>query len=322
VRAASSRAAYRASRAAASIPPAVPTCTVRTSTGSRPSARHCSPARRATSAEPSWSPWSTTTAPAPSPARGSANAAAAASTSESGPPEHATSTSEPPGRSSTLRRTARRAAATSGCGPATSAQDPANPGPRVGDLTRGGQRVGTGEHGVDRVAARLLLDSSHERRALAVLRELRVEAEQAPQDPLEGRADRAAPRVEARPDRGDRGHDPWADGVHRDVRVPLEERHDGTDLLDDLGLLAPEHPRERGTRVERRPAVAQRVAQHSRDPFDEVREALGDAVLALTLRELEEAFGPGAQVVGEPRGRGELQRVGLLVQRDPEAEVG
>src|SRR5699024_3556764 len=96
----------------------------------------------------------TTTAPIRRPARGPWNAAAAASARESAPPEQATSTVRPAGRSASAVRTTRRQAATAGCGPGTdtcSGVDALDPGVRPLDLGGGGQGLGAGPHLVEPV---------------------------------------------------------------------------------------------------------------------------------------------------------------------------
>ena len=88
------RAARRASRAAASIPPSRPTCTCRTSAAT-PRALSASAVCPATSAEPGCNPWSTTMHVTSADTRGAAHAAPRARARESAPPETPATTGPP-----------------------------------------------------------------------------------------------------------------------------------------------------------------------------------------------------------------------------------
>ncbi len=189
-----------------------------------------------------------------------------------------------------------------------------DPRGRVGDLRGRRQVLGAGEHRVEPVAPDPAPHAPDERRAVAVLRELRVEPEQAPQEAVQALGPRPlVPAGLERPtDLADRGHDRRADVVHRHVGVPLEQGHDGADPLEHVALVGVQH-------VEH---AAAPVAQRRAHGGQQLAQLRARAPLVVGREVAEQLRGAVAQVTGEPRRGGELQSVRLLVQRDPQAEVG
>src|SRR4051794_10877718 len=238
--AAAASACKRTVRAAASGPPSVPTSTVRTVTGARPSLRSSSAVASARSAEPTCRPWSTVTAPAGTPARGASNAIAAASARESAPPLQATRT----GCAERVRpgRTAPRSCATAGLGPTIgsggdrrSAEDPVDPLLRCSELVDPGQVRRPLPHSVEALHAHQIDDAADERPAVGVLLHLLLEAEQTAQHANE-RAPALAPLGEPLAQRLDRRDDVRADAVHHVLGVPLHQAHHRGDPVQDLPL--------------------------------------------------------------------------------------
>src|SRR5690606_3936335 len=212
----------------------------------RPRAMSASTVRCATSPDPGCRPWSTVTARNCASPREWRNAAAAASASESAPPDTATTNGSPPGTSaarSAVRTAAvaesRRGRRSDGAGSLTVASrcvrdrsHPVEPELRIGDLAGLGQGLGSGEHAGEALVAHRVDDGADEGRALAVLPQLRIHAQQAAHRTAGSHA-RVAAGLEARADRGKAGDDGGADRVHDDVRVALEEAHDRDDPVEE-----------------------------------------------------------------------------------------
>ncbi len=137
---------------------------------------------------------------------------------------------------------------------------------------------------------------------LAVRRELVDVGDQ----PVEGPGSLAA-LAELAADRGDAGDHARPDAVHHHVGVALEQRHHPGDPVDDLLLLGRAH------HVHEAAAVA---ADGPADTLQAVLEHPGRLDAVGQVADL------GAQVVAHPRDRGELHAVRLLVEADPQPEVG
>ena len=162
------------------------------------------PRSAATSADPGWRPWSMTTAPTCQPALAPSKAAAAARAIESGPPEQATRTRWSGARSARASRTPRRTAATAGSSGAfidARGQPCTRVTQRAGSAisSRVGRFAGLRPHGVEPCHADLVEGAPHEDGTVAVLPELRIEAEQLA-DHLVEWAGTGATRVELGPD--------------------------------------------------------------------------------------------------------------------------
>src|SRR4051794_22502718 len=316
--AAAASACKRTVRAAASGPPSVPTSTVRTVTGARPSLRSSSAVASARSAEPACRPWSTVTAPAGTPARGASKATAAARARESAPPLQATST----GCAERVRpgRTAPRNCATAGLGPLTGsggdggpAEDPVDPLLRRGELVDQRQVGRALPDTVEALHADEIDDAADEGPPVGVLLHLLLQAQQPAQHAVE-RAPALAPLREPLAQGLHRRDDVRPDAVHHVLGVPLDEAHHGGDPVEDLPLVRVADQREQALALAVGPAdgvaetleqVGEPLAEHLRREVGGLDE-LGDLVLEVAL---------------EPRERGELQLVGDLVQAHPEAEV-
>ena len=89
--------------------------------------------------------------------------------------------------------------------------------------------------------------------------------------------------------------------------MPFEQRHDRADLVDEDPLLGRQDVEDAGLVVGK--------------DLPEGRDHAAERLVALPGQVTEQRGEPCAQVPGEPRRGRELQRVGLLVQRHPEAEV-
>ena len=158
-------------------------------------------ASSATCAEPACSPWSTTTrlrAPRRRRCAAATNAAPAASASESGPPEQATRTSASGGRSATRggdRRPHRGHLAGGTAHPCTRRTHARGSAISCGSGRCSGRRP----HRVEPVEPDVLAHRPDERRAVAVLRQLGVQAEQPAQHAVDARGPspprRAGPRT-------------------------------------------------------------------------------------------------------------------------------
>ena len=96
------------------------------------------------------------------------------------------------------------------------------------------------------------------------------------------------------------------DAVHDHVGVALEQGHHAGDPVEDLALLG------RAEDLDQVAAAADRLG----DPLEAVVEQ------AVRLDGVGDGLHLGEEVVAHPRDRGELHPVGLLVQADPEPEVG
>ena len=263
--------------------------------------------RVATSAEVSCRPWSTVT---PMTGQGSSRAsktAAASRASESAPPEQATRTGAEPGSPrARSRRTASRVAATAGSGPVTGTNS-GHPRGGIGDLGLGGQVGGVLPDDVEVGHPDLVDDPADERRAVAVLRHLGVEAEQAAQHLVE-HADALTAAGELLADVLDRRDHAGSDAVHHDVGVALEQGHHAGQVVHDLALLGRADDVEQAAAL--RPAL-----ERLGEPLEAVVEEPG------RLDRLGEPADLLVEVVAHPRDRGELHAVGLLVQAHPEPEV-
>src|SRR5262249_29256639 len=145
-------------------------------------------------ADSSWRPWSTVTPITRSvvsgPSLRASKIVAESSAIESGPPEQATRIAAPDGSrppacsatsSAKVRRTATRPAATDGWRliGRSRPQYARHPGVGVGDLGAGGEVLGTLPDDVEAAHPGLVDHGADERRAVAVLSHLGVEAEQA-----------------------------------------------------------------------------------------------------------------------------------------------
>ena len=97
------------------------------------------------------------------------------------------------------------------------------------------------------------------------------------------------------------------DEVHDEVAVTLEQRHDAGDPVDDLALRRGAHQ------------LGDAAALTLDDALDAGREVLPHA---RRVDALGERLHLGLDVVAHPRDGGELHAVRLLVEADPEPEVG
>src|SRR5690606_20682348 len=194
-------------------------------------------------AAPSCNPWSMVAATTRRSRACASKTVPASSARESAPPEQATTTAVPAGSavarsgsSSTCRTPARTAARAGSSATVRSAVDPAHPRARVGDLVLRWQVGGVGPHGVEPVVPDPVDHAGDEGGAVAVLRHLLVEAEQAAQHPVEHTHALAAP-VELAADLLQRADHLRAGLVHDHIGVALEQRHQAGDALDDGALL-------------------------------------------------------------------------------------
>ena len=94
--------------------------------------------------------------------------------------------------------------------------------------------------------------------------------------------------------------------------MPFEQRHHGSDPLDDVLLLGSlEHVEQRDTAV---------TLDEFADALDRLSHHRGE-LLRVEIGALEEAGHLAQQMIAQPRNRRELDAVSLLVQADPESEV-
>src|SRR5690606_37674677 len=323
--AARSSAAYRASLAAASGPPEPSTRTATASEGSSPMSRPHSAMWAARSAEPSWRPWSTLTSPARRPARGAQKASVSARAMESGPPEQATSTRDPRGRSLRLSRTAmRRRAIEAGSlampdGRGRAVQDPGDPRLGVLDLGLGGQVQRTVPDPAEAGDAVLGDYSVDEAPARRVLPHLGVQSQQLAQEPLERSGVGPAAVEPAAQERHVLDVVP-SDAVHDRFGVAFEEGHERLDPRDGLALRGAGHGlHDVGARLAFAGLAGGLVAGGVEGPAHGAAELGGRGLGG--FGGVEERADEVLEVAAHPRHRGELHEVGGFVDGDPQPEL-
>ena len=147
--------------------------------------------------------------------------------------------------------------------------------------------------------------------ALRVLLHLQVDAEDAADrllDPAAG----SAPGVEPFPDLRDRGHHLRPDRVHDVVAVSFHQRHHRGQPVHDLALGRGRHGIDQAAAVTAAHRARHRVGGRPQPLQDRRRVKLGG----------EQELGHLAlHVVPQPRDRGELEPVRLLVQAYPAPEI-
>src|SRR5690625_87648 len=202
-------------------------------------------------------PWSTVIAPTRTSARGPTNAAAAASAIESAPPEQATRTSAPAGRSASEARTAARTsspaadvwlirgprdipfiprdATAAACGSRFGQRHrrrvhPAHPRRRVTDLGQGGQVRRLGPYAVESVHAHPVDHTRDKAGTIAVLAHLGIHPEDPARHPVEPTA-AGSPLLELRADLPHRRDPLGAYAIHHAAVVSLQQRPDPGQLI-------------------------------------------------------------------------------------------
>ena len=113
---------------------------------------------------------------------------------------------------------------------------PLDPSLRIGDLRQQRKGLRRCPHRIEAGHAHPVDDPAHERRSLGVLTQLRIEAEEPLQCTIQGPG-LPSTLIEAATDDIDRRHHLWTHCIHDDVRVPLQERHQGGQPVEDLTLL-------------------------------------------------------------------------------------
>src|SRR5215218_6127423 len=189
--------------------------------------------------------------------------------------------------------------------------DARQPLSRRTDLGPARQSLGRGPDLVQTIHADRSNHMPAEFSTVAILPHLGVQTEQFADDLVKALA--LPPHGEFRTDLLDRRNDFWSNSVHHHVSVALEQRHYGGDAVDDgpLGRSLDE--------IDDRDFLV--VAQRFENPGNRVAEHAQQRTW-VQFRRAYDGVDLRVHVFPQPRDRGELNAVGLLVQTHPEPEVG